>query len=614
MRAQVAAAVAQRDKEARAALKAEKAAMAGRLELIDALQESCLSWKDVYVPNSSELVDVRWNVGLESARVVARNREREARSPPDEDEGEGGRADEGRGEPPPPEEDLAPGPGCYCYYCASLKPPVKVIHRFVECPKRRRANVAEYEPRTLAEVSEAMEQKSSSCHSLLEELKELADHDGVQLKRELFELAGAIKVIGAQDAILPRPGAPPAPPPSARQQAWVLFQRRQQHTAEHVIKLMAKGSRYESVGESTIHGSWGELKATALMTPQEAVRAAPIAPETLVSVARTLELDISPSGPDHHLIDLVIELARAPIPMHWELADGADGAPPAGLALGLGEQRYVNALTGEECVGHPSARTVSKVAAGLKVRSVRTGTCKPRPGDVWVQFADATDWTPYFYNFVTGERCAGFPRLAPNSLTPCVLPPRRLEPSAQILAAAGYDEWAERTEHDAKAELFPVGRQRARAERLAHRPCRLEVLIQQGYALGVDASKNPELMWLTDCALTPTMPIGWLTCSQLGSEIASESHYHWSAVCGLLQWEHPEVSYLCGVAARLVEARVEATRRALLGQESGSPKSKPASPGGGGGGVWSPMGYDKGRFGQVEEGPQGDTSHAGTYT
>ena len=39
----------------------------------------------------------------------------------------------------------------------------------------------------------------------------------------------------------------------------------------------------------------------------------------------------------------------------------------------------------------------------------------------------------------------------------------------------------------------------------------------------------------------------------MGTESASE--YYWNTITGSTQWEHPEVSFLTGVAARLVEAR-----------------------------------------------------------
>jgi hypothetical protein len=41
------------------------------------------------------------------------------------------------------------------------------------------------------------------------------------------------------------------------------------------------------------------------------------------------------------------------------------------------------------------------------------------------------------------------------------------------------------------------------------------------------------------------------------------SELYWHTVVGLTQWEHPEVSFLTGVAARLVEARRVDVERAL---------------------------------------------------
>jgi hypothetical protein len=41
------------------------------------------------------------------------------------------------------------------------------------------------------------------------------------------------------------------------------------------------------------------------------------------------------------------------------------------------------------------------------------------------------------------------------------------------------------------------------------------------------------------------------------------SEFYWHTVVGLTQWEHPEVSFLTGVAARLVEARRVDVERAL---------------------------------------------------
>ena len=38
-------------------------------------------------------------------------------------------------------------------------------------------------------------------------------------------------------------------------------------------------------------------------------------------MARSLELDVSADGTDHHLLHIAIELARAPVPPNWEPID-----------------------------------------------------------------------------------------------------------------------------------------------------------------------------------------------------------------------------------------------------------------------------------------------------
>ena len=57
-------------------------------------------------------------------------------------------------------------------------------------------------------------------------------------------------------------------------------------------------------------------------------------------------------------------------------------------------------------------------------------------------------------------------------------------------------------------------------------------------------------MWLADIALEPELPVGWLRCGQ-----ADGTAFYWNTVCGATQWEHPHVSFLTGVATRLVRER-----------------------------------------------------------
>ena len=81
-------------------------------------------------------------------------------------------------------------------------------------------------------------------------------------------------MLGKQDAALPRPKQPPDAPASARAQWWHACLRKRRHLAEHTVKLCAIAARTEAGAVHFIHGSWGELKATALMTAQRGLGAA----------------------------------------------------------------------------------------------------------------------------------------------------------------------------------------------------------------------------------------------------------------------------------------------------------------------------------------------------
>ena len=62
---------------------------------------------------------------------------------------------------------------------------------------------------------------------------------------------------------------------------------------------------------------------------------------------------------------------------------------------------------------------------------------------------------------------------------------------------------------------------------------------------------RPELMWLVDAAMSPELPIGWLRQEPTG--FANE--YYYNAPSGVAQWEHPQTSFLTGVATRLLRWR-----------------------------------------------------------
>ena len=68
--------------------------------------------------------------------------------------------------------------------------------------------------------------------------------------------------------------------------------------------------------------------------------------------------------------------------------------------------------------------------------------------------------------------------------------------------------------------------------------------------LGIDPALNPNLMWICDCALTPTMPVGWTAVTP-----PDGIPYYVHTACGLVQWEHPQTAFLTGIVRQLRKAK-----------------------------------------------------------
>ena len=90
-------------------------------------------------------------------------------------------------------------------------------------------------------------------------------------------------------------------------------------------------------------------------------------------------------------------------------------------------------------------------------------------------------------------------------------------------------------------------RRAARVAALANHPCPLETVLAMATYLNLEPATHPHLLWLAHAALTPEMPAGWATAT---TDIGET--YYWHAACGLAQWEHPHISFLSGVASRLI--------------------------------------------------------------
>ena len=208
----------------------------------------------------------------------------------------------------------------------------------------------------------------------------------------------------------------------------------------------------------------------------------------------------------------------------------------------------------------------------------------------WVEFAGTCLKVVFFFNVRTHERLSSFPQLAERHvhqhrkahdhaesasgaakevgkaaepLRPMSLPPRKLEPSAEMLADIGAAQFeglkgnSQEREREVRDKIWEP-RIAARAMHVAHQPCPLMLLVDMGRVLGVDAARSPQLMWLADAALTPELPAGWV------EHVPDDGPpYYWNPVCNVAQWEHPYVSYLTGVARQLAPVRKVVTSKIL---------------------------------------------------
>lgn len=86
---------------------------------------------------------------------------------------------------------------------------------------------------------------------------------------------------------------------------------------------------------------------------------------------------------------------------------------------------------------------------------------------------------------------------------------------------------------------------RARALSVSHQPCPLDEIVMAAQYLGLSPTQDAKLMFLVDAMLCPELPVGWLRKSTPSGE------YFWNSLCGLAQWEHPQISFLTGVADHL---------------------------------------------------------------
>ena len=244
------------------------------------------------------------------------------------------------------------------------------------------------------------------------------------------------------------------------------------------------------------------------------------------------------------------DVASAPA-QDKEFGDEVFVLPPSPQMLDV----YEHTITKERRYGHPGASAVIPIVRGMQQRALRS--LKATPTDGWVQFSDNGGEgvsEVYFYNFRKKERVASFPKLSRVDVPRCVLPPRKLESSAGKIAASGeafLPRGLSYTQSVAKAkELIWEPRKTARAIELAHQPCPLDEILMAAIYLGIDPVDHCDMMFLIDAMLTPEMPVGWLVLNCAG-EGGQADEYYWNTLLGYAQWEHPQLSFLTGVATYL---------------------------------------------------------------
>ena len=545
-------AASREEKRQRQNMRQQLNAAHGQLLLLAALQESCSEWPKVKVPGKDTYVDVRWNVGLDKKKgphdlVNKSSRDLSASLKA----------------PPPGTHARAEAQFC-CYYCASLPKPVRAPHRLVDCPKRVKANEKEFTQAALDSAVAKLKSERAEQAALYEELTLdaiSAEEDKArrqELKRESLRCSGVINVI---DALC---GTPPPPPPlpmqgGRRDELKDLSDRRGQIVYQF-IKRLAMASVDSGKGFwgsfSADRGWWGELRSTAMMAPQPRAANSAVTPQRVISIAKSVEVSLEPGKgqpSDFQLIPLALELTRAPLPQFWAAKAGSDGK----MASDENDAMFVHLQTGETRSGHPSASQLTPWVR--QRRAALQSKSHPRPTDSWVVFAkpnkgDANNAGLYCYDFATGTTSDELlPSAVKSALRPSKLPPATLEPSAVHLAASANQCWpglkGTALLNTAKRELWErSGVASARAVQLCAQPCPLDLVVQMAIYLGIEPTTHPQLMWLAHAALSPeSLPAGWAAATDQFGET-----YYWNKAMGLCQWDHPQVAFLCGVAAKLI--------------------------------------------------------------
>ena len=514
------------------------------------------TWPEVCVPHRETLsIDRNWNFPLYDADAAAAKEAKEKR-------GRGGavrssREVGARAGAPTADEPTAEERGYtqVCYYCAQLHPPVRGAHTFIDCLKRKRAGLLEYEPAALDAELISLRAQLQEATSVKNELR-----PGVlaakQARRKCHKLAGAIRMV---ELTLPKEGkpppAPPPPPPSWRRSLYSYEVRKGVARRRALALATARHARQNA-------GHLGEVRALLCLTPSADVQL-PLQPGRVRKMCDALKLRLKGEAKGgenagaHGLFKVwsAVEFAMAPMPLPWK-------------AVSLG---YQNTLTGAIDEDHPLSaafqnmhRAMHDLPAHAKAVHLQwwefapasagseSQISVPPPGGLGGDHeaaaaedpADGPTHAPggtWLCDLVNGRRAATLLEAVPTLPFPQteLMPSLVQEPAACACTRATLDSLHRlaKSSGETRAELAERLRLDSLHSRIAYlgtRPLSLHDLYIGATYLGLSLRRHPELLWVASAALCAQLPAGWRdgVCSD-----GMPFYYH--ASLGHTMHEHP---------------------------------------------------------------------------
>ena len=437
-----------------------------------------------------------------------------------------------------------------CSYCATLSPPTRGAHTFMECEKRKRAKVLEYEPRVLRDLASELAGRLDEVRVRRRELHATLLRAKLS-RRKGYQLAGTRAMLAGSFGEPPPPplGEPPPPPPGCRAAAWRDQQRHARQRARALAAVAARAVRPDA-------SHLGELKGLALMAPPRLKL--PLQPATVRQCAQLMRLVLTPGSASLSHLWLAIELARAPLPREWK---------PVSLG---GQMGYQHSATGEVSPRHPLADAFGKLPKPLRdAATTEASNTVDSAGAALFRYwefaatatggggaggaggADGATRPPMLIDMCSGaEADLGTVWLPRTSY----LPPLQQEPSAKratevsaealraaMASAGGASLWAAMC----KASYEP------RNAALAARPRSLSELHVAALYLGFGLRAHPELGWIASAALCAGLPYGWRVAY---ASSGAPYYYHPALLCS--QWEHPTHCHLRGLVQVILGKRL----------------------------------------------------------